>query len=254
MKFIEGNHLLYNRQHGFRARLSCETQLVELVADISKELDAGNEVDACLLDFSKAFDKVCHAKLLTKMRNIGVSKQITDWTAAFLRDRTQTVTLQGTSSETCAVTSGVPQGSVLGPALFLLYINDLPSVVKSQVRLFADDTIIYTTADRSAQLIEDLKNLEAWEQEARMEFHPAKCEIIRFSRKRNRTTLPPYRLHNQIIPVTKTIKYLGVHIQDDLKWRTHADYVTNKASTTQGFFRRTVFFSLHSSDVGPTNS
>ena len=73
-----------------------------------------------------------------------------------------------------------------------------------------------------------------------MEFHPAKCEIIRFSRKRNRTTLPPYRLHNQIIPVTKTIKYLEVHIQDDLKWRTHTDYVTNKASTTLGFVRRTV--------------
>ena len=137
----------------------------------------------------------------------------------------------------------MPQGSVLGPVLFLLYINDLPSVVKSKVRLFAGDTIIYTTAVQSAKLIEDLKNLEAWEQEARMEFRSAKCEIMRFSRERNRTTLPPYMLHNHIIPVTN--KYLGVNIQDDLKWRIHTDYITNKASTKLGFI---------SSDVGPTNS
>ena len=240
MKFIEGNNILFPQQHGFRSKLSCETQLVELVSDISKELDAEREVDACLLDFSKAFDKVNHAKFLSKMKMIGICDQVVDWTAAFLRDRTQTVTLRGTASDSCPVTSGVPQGSVIGPALFLIYINDLPSRVKSQVRLFADDTIIYTTADNSDQLKSDLKSLETWEKEWNMEFHPAKCEFIRFSRKRNKAPIPTYTLHDEVIPTTKTIKYLGVKIQEDLKWNSHIEYITTKASTTLGFIRRTI--------------
>ena len=142
------------------------------------------------------------------------------------------MTLQGTPSEPCHVSSGVPQGSVIGPALFLLYINDLPSRVKSSVRLFADDTIIYTTADKSAQLKEDLRSLEEWEKEWSMEFHPAKCEFIRFSRKRNKAPLPTYHLHQEEIPTTKKIKYLGVNIQEDLKWHSHVEYITSKASST----------------------
>ena len=240
MKFMERNNILFPQQHGFRSKLSCETQLVELVCDISKELDAGQEVDACLLDFSKAFDKVNHAKLLSKMRKIGLCNQVVDWTAAFLRDRTQTVTLRGTSSNPCPVTSGVPQGSVIGPALFLIYINDLPNRVKSKVRLFADDTIIYTTANNSDQLMGDLKSLEAWEREWNMEFHPAKCEYIRFSRKKNKAPAPNYKLHDEVIPTAKTIKYLGVKIQDDLKWNSHIEYITTKASNTLGFIRRTI--------------
>lgn len=240
MKYIERNNILHPKQHGFRARLSCETQLVELVSDISAELDAGREVDACLLDFSKAFDKVNHHKLLQKMKTIGICDQITGWTASFLSGRTQTVTLQGTCSDLCAVTSGVPQGSVIGPALFLLYINDLPGIVRSRVRLFADDTIIYTTTDKSDQLTKDLTSLEEWETDNKMKFHPAKCEVIRFSRKRSKTPTSPYPLHGETIPQVKTIKYLGVKIQDDLRWSPHVEYITTRASTTLGFIKRTI--------------
>jgi hypothetical protein len=220
MKFVEGNNILCPTQHGFRSNLSCETQLVELVADVSKELDNGKEVDACVLDFSKAFDKVNHAKLIRKLETVGVSKQLTEWTAEFLRDRSQAVTLQGTKSEWCPVTSGVPQGSVVGPSLFLLYINDLPSAVRSKVRLFADDTIIYTTTDKSDQLQRDLLSLEDWETKWDMKFHPAKCETIRFSRKRSKATTMPYRLHDEEIPLVHSIKYLGVRLQSDLKWHS----------------------------------
>lgn len=240
MKFIEGNKLLHPKQHGFRANLSCETQLVELVSDISAELDKGKEVDACVLDFSKAFDKVCHAKLIHKMTSMGISKQLADWTTSFLKDRSQVVTIQGTNSTSCPVTSGVPQGSVIGPALFLLYINDLPAAVKSRVRLFADDTVIYATTDKSDQLQADLGGLEEWERSWNMEFHPAKCEFIRFSRKKTKTHTPTYLLHQEAIPQVHTTKYLGVKIQSDLKWNSHIEYITTKASTSLGLMKRTI--------------
>ena len=240
MKFVEGNNILCPTQHGFRSNLSCETQLVELVADVSKELDNGKEVDACVLDFSKAFDKVNHAKLIRKLETVGVSKQLTEWTAEFLRDRSQAVTLQGTKSEWCPVTSGVPQGSDVGPSLFLLYINDQPSAVRSKVRLFAGDTIIYTTTDKSDQLQRDLLSLEDWETKWDMKFHPAKCETIRFSRKRSKATTMPYRLHDEEIPLVHSIKYLGVRLQSDLKWHSHITQITAKVSTILGFVRRTI--------------
>ena len=115
-------------------------------------MDKGEEVDACFLDFSKAFDKVDHKKLVQKLSNIGVSQQIVTWVEDFLRNRTQAVVVDGHSSSPCPVTSGVPQGSVVGPILFLIYINDLPNAVKSNVRLFAADTVIYNTVNNKQQL------------------------------------------------------------------------------------------------------
>ena len=174
------------------------------------------------------------------MTYMGICEQITSWAAAFLRDKTQVVTLQGASSNPCPVTSGVPQGSVVWSALFLLYINDLPYKVKSKVWLFADDTIIYATSDTSDQLMEDLRGLEQWEKDWCMEFQSAKCEYIRFSRKRVKSQLPSYMLHQELIPQVKAIRYLGVHIQDNLKWHTHIDMITSRSSTTLGFVKRTI--------------
>ena len=134
---------------------------------------------------------------------MGIGEQITNRTAAFLRDVTQIVTLQGASSNPCPVTSGVPQRSVIGPTLVLLYINDLLYQGKSKVHLFADDKIIYTTSDNSDKLMEDLRCLEQWEKNQTMEFHPAKCEYIRFSRKRVKSQLSSYMLHQELIPQIK---------------------------------------------------
>ena len=114
-------------QNGPLAKLSCETQLVELVADFSKELDNGEEVDACLLDFSKVFEKVSHAKLLAEMTSMGICEQITNWTVAFLRDRTQIVTLQGASSTPCPVTSGAQQESVVTHPVFCCILMTYPT-------------------------------------------------------------------------------------------------------------------------------
>ena len=138
-------NILYDLQHGFRQKRSCETQLIQLVEDLGRQLVQGKPIDLVLLDFSKAFDKVNHLKLLFKFSQHGFRGNTLNWIRAFLLGRTQAVVLEGERSSEVPVTSGVPQGSVLGPLLFLLCINDLPQNIQSQVRLFADDTAVYLT-------------------------------------------------------------------------------------------------------------
>ena len=243
-RYLESNHLLHHRQHGFRAQRSCETQLVELTSEISEMMDQQQEVDACVLDFSKAFDKVNQAKLIVKCSEIGLSRQVNSWIRQFLYDRHQSVVVDGYHSHTCPVTSGVPQGSVIGPSLFLIYINDLPNTLKSKVRLFADDTILYNTAGEHRQLQEDLVSLEKWEKRWDMEFNPSKCEHITFTRKRSMSRTTSYTLHNQVIPKVDNIKYLGVKMEKTLKWNLNTDYIRQKAASTLGFIRRNIPFNL----------
>ena len=142
---LNKHNILYELQHGFREKRSCETQLIQLVEDLGRQLSLGKQTDLILLDCSKAFDKVNHLKLLYKLSCFGVKGNTSNWIQSFLKGRTQTVVLDGESSEEVKVTSGVPQGSVLGPLLSLLYIKDLPENIQSQVRLFADDTAVYLT-------------------------------------------------------------------------------------------------------------
>jgi hypothetical protein len=239
MNFAETQDLFYKHQHGFHKNRSCEKQLIELVADISHNLDQGHETEACVLDFSKAFDKVNHQKLLTKLSNLGVSFQIIAWIDDFLTNRVQKVVVDGEESSEAAVTSGVPQGSVLGPCLFLFYINNLPDNIKSCVRLFADDTIIYNSSANHQTMQDDLLSLEKWEEAWDMEFHPGKCQHILFSRKRNPSN-NTYQLHSTNITSTDSIKYLGATVDSKLTWNDHVSNIVTKANATLGFIRRNV--------------
>ena len=239
-RFLEEKGKLSKFQHGFRKHRSCESQLTELVCDISCELDKGKEVDAVFLDFSKAFDKVNHAKLLQKLNTIGVNSQVTKWVCSLLQNRSQSVVVDGHASSSCPVTSGVPQGSVIGPILFLVYINDLPDSVLSKTRMFADDTVIYNTSENHTQLQKDLDALQAWETTWNMEFNPLKCEYIKFSRKRTKGLENQYLLHDVSIPKNDGVKYLGVKLQNTLRWNDNTNYISNKVSSRLGYIRRTI--------------
>ncbi|MCG8033368.1 MAG: reverse transcriptase family protein, partial [Candidatus Thiodiazotropha taylori] len=140
---LEKHNLLTDHQHGFRKRRSCETQLLLTINDLAKGLNDKQQIDAILLDFSKAFDKVPHQRLLLKLNHYGIRNNILAWIKDFLSARTQEVVIDGSKSTPAPVTSGVPQGTVLGPLLFLAYINDMPECVKSSIKLFADDSLLY---------------------------------------------------------------------------------------------------------------
>ena len=162
---------LCDQQHGFRKRLSCESQLILTLQDLAAGMDEGQQTDAILLDFSKAFDKVPHERLAVKLRHYGIQGNLLQWIQSFLRDRCQQVPMEGQSSTSVPVASGVPQETVLGPLLFLLYINDLPQKVSSTARLFAEDNLLYlkisSPAD-TAELQRDLDRLQQWEQDWKM--------------------------------------------------------------------------------------
>ena len=144
---------IYDLQHGFREKRSCGTQLTMLVDNlIAKNMQMGKQTDLILLDFSKALDKVAHEKLLLKLHQYGIRGDTLNWIKDFLDNRKQTVVINGINSDEVPVSSGVPQGSVLGPILFLAYINDLPEQVKARVRLFADDTAMYLAISSTTEL------------------------------------------------------------------------------------------------------
>jgi hypothetical protein len=240
MKHSSLNNILHPNQHGFRQKKSCETQLIEFISEAAETLKEGKQMDVLVMDFSKAFDKVGHERLRHKLAHYGVRGKTLSWIQAFLADRTQEVVVEGHHSDKVRVLSGVPQGSVLGPCLFLHYINDMPEGIGSRVRLFADDTIAYltlTTLDDAKDLQNDLNKLASWETKWQMEFHPKKCQVLSITNKKKPIKYN-YTLHGHILESVPEAKYLGVTIKKDLNWNQHISDTCTKANRALGFLRR----------------
>ena len=214
--------------------------VITTVHDLASGLDKRQQIDAILLDFSKAFDKVAHRRLATKLHHYGIRNKTLAWIQSFLAERYQKVVLDGKTSPSSPFTSGVPQGTVLGPLLFLIYINDLPSRVSSTARLFADDCLLYRVISNqkdAASLQEDLNHLQEWERDWQMNFNPDKCEHIRITNKR-KIIQTSYKIHGQVLKETTKAKYLGVTIDKTLSWNSHIDMVTKRANQTISFLQR----------------
>ena len=245
---------LFELQHGFREKRFCETQLIMLVDEHAKNMQFGKQTDLILFDFSKAFDKVAHEKLL-KLHFNGINGNTLNWLKDFLGNRTQLVLLNGSNSDSNQVSSSVPQGSVFGPILFLTYINminDLPDQVRSRVWLLADDTVMYLALDKqdnSEILHKNIEAIERWEKLWSMSFNPSKCQVIHVTRRKT-PFQTKYNLHCCVVESVPSAKYFG-HFNRRLKWTDHINVIPKKANPTLGFLKRNYQPSLRFYSINP---
>ena len=187
-----------------------------------------------------AYDRVPHQRLLDKIDHYGIRGQTYRLIQSILSERSQHVIVDGSVSDKAPIVSEVPQGTVLGPLLFLLFINDLPDCVKAKTRLFANDCIIYQDIrcpNDCLQLQDDLNSLADWEEKWGMCFHPEKCSVLRVTRSRS-PVLHDCSLKGQILQAESHSKYLGVDLTVSLSWNTHIDRIVKKGDSMLGFLQR----------------
>ena len=237
---LQTHHILSEEQHGFQAGKSCETQLILTINDFANCLNNNEQIDAIFLDFSKAFDRVPHTRLRNKLSFYGIRGPLLQWIRHYLTNRTQKVIIDGISSNPSTVTSGVPQGTVLAPLLFLCFVNDIPQLVTSKIRLYADDILLYNTIKSKEDCIplqNDINKLATWSKQWQLLFNHEKCEHLRITNK----LLPiisSYSISGDNIKEANSIKYLGVTINSKLNWSEHIAKITSKASSVLGFLQR----------------
>lgn len=240
VKFLNRHNFFHHSQHGFRSGLSCDTQLASFYNDISSSVDLNIPTDALFLDFEKAFDKVPHQRLLLKLSCLNINTSTFNWIRSFLTNRQQFVYANNHSSNHLPVISGVPQGTVLGPLLFLIYINDLPANISSNIRLFADDCVVYRPIKNPtdiAILQNDLNLIESWCNDWLMSLNVNKTSLISFHRRQHYQQAT-YTISGSTILTAESYKYLGVTFSSNLTWSTHVNNVASSANRALGLLRR----------------
>lgn len=240
--FLAHRSLLTPCQHGFRKGMSTTTQLVLTVNEIAQVLDKSGQVDMLCLDFSKAFDKVPHAELIYKLKCLNLPLPIVRWISDYLRNRKQFVEIKNCASRVLPVTSGVPQGSVLGPLLFLIYVNDLVDVVPEDVtiKLFADDCIILkeiVSEDSHIALQKSLRGINEWCTRWGMVLNSDKTVLLRVTRKKH-PSIYTYVLHDKPVLEVSKYKYLGVTFTNKLTWSEHISDISKSALRKLWFLKR----------------
>ena len=240
---LDCHKVLTPLQHGFRSLFSCETQLLLTIQDLIERRDpVKSQIDIGVLDFSKAFDVVPHNRLLSKLRLMGIDGKCARWVKSFLSDRSQQVVVDGAVSQSAPVISGVPQGTIMGPLLFLCFINDITTVVDpgTQMRLFADDCLIYRniySINDQIQLQKDLDALFNWGMQWGMRFNPSKCNILS-SFNCSTPLVKFYQINNTIIHHVEKTKYLGILIHKSLEFDHHIQNMVSRANGKLGFLKR----------------
>ena len=244
---IKANQLATLRQHGFTVGKSVTTNLLEVVNIWTEAIMHNIPVDVLYLDYQKAFDCVPHKRLIQQVHSFGISGEALNWIESFLSNRKQKVRVNGSESTWASVLSGIPQGSILGPILFSLFVNDIPTFVKSLLSMFADDTKIYiplSSSDSMFQLQEDLWILEDWAKSMMMKFHPLKCKVLHIGKNNPESR---YYMHNEDGSLHKlesvdVEKDLGVYTDKDLKFTTHCQNKINTANKMLMYIKHTFKF------------
>ena len=239
--YLLDKRLITKQQHGFLAKHSTCSQLLECVNDWTIELNVRHSVDVAYIDFQKAFDSVVGSKLGLKLSSYGISGRLLDWLSDFLCNRVQAVKVNNKVSEFVPVKSGVPQGSVLGPVLFLLYVNDLVDLFGPGLtaKLFADDVKIYAVindVNDIAAFQAGLDALDAWSTDWQLPISLHKCNVLHLGRNNTGHT---YQLNGVCLPDVKEIMDLGIKVDSNLRFTKHYRFIVNKAQQRASLIFRT---------------
>ncbi|KAM7282856.1 reverse transcriptase family protein [Ixodes scapularis] len=239
------HNVLNPNQHGFRRGLSTVTQLIEFYHELATYVNNRTQVDAVFIDLSKAFDRVPHRRLIKTLIDLGVPFSLTKWINAYLSNRQQFVDINGTYSGLLDVHSGVPQGSVLGPLLFLTYVNSLfPSNedVPIKLRMFADDCVICSPVveiQDQIKVSKALANIASWCRENNMKINISKTQYMHITTKRTVLNFS-YEVAGVVLTEVDSYKYLGVILSSDLGWKRHVEYVKKRATNKLWYLKRTL--------------
>ena len=236
------NDLCTTQQHGFTNGRSCLTNLLETFESWTEDVDKGYSVDVIFLDFQKAFDKVPKTRLLQKLSAYGIEGKVLCWIADFLSDRKMRIMVRGEYSEWVDVISGVPQGSLLRPILFLIYVNDIPETVNCSIKMFADDTKLFRTVktiDDCNILQNDLNTLSQWTSDWLLSFNVDKCKVMHIGKNNPKIDyIMRTENENRILIETSEEKDLGVWITNDLKHEKQVIAASQRAMAVLRSVRR----------------
>ena len=247
VSFIEKMQIFHNSQYGFRSNHSTLMALTEYIENITDAIDNSKCSISVFIDLKKAFDTIDHSILLDKLNYYGIRGLANKWIRSYLSNRYQYVVINNSHSENRKIVCGVPQGSILGPTLFLLYINDIVCASKSsKFILFADDTTIYYNGNNEKETIQiinnDLKELNLWFQLNKLSLNVSKTKFMIFNRKikekENNSETSSICINNMPIQKVSSIKFLGVYIDCNLSWKDHINYIEGKIARNIGILNR----------------
>ena len=243
--YLVNNGKIHDHQFGFRPKNSALDALTLATQKWQDALDKKKEVRVVSLDISRAFDKVWHPGLIEKLKAAGISGNLLDWLVNFVSGRSQRVVVDGSVSNPLSVGAGVPQGSILGPTLFLLFINDLRTVLKNEVIMFADDTTLFSVVDAKRDrdaiansLNEDLLEVERWAKKWFVTFNASKTQSLIISRCKDQDCHPPLFFLGSQLEDVNDIKFLGLTINKRLNWSNHILSLSKKAGRRTGLLKK----------------